>query len=105
MRRFCCPVGVLPVRGNRDRNGERPRTDRGDDCVHGGINHRVRPVRREGDTTGPDLRFVANGLERVHWADAHPFVPFHTHSATRFAYELKLNAEQFKASPRSCSAC
>ncbi len=63
---------------------------------------------------GPDLRFVANGLDRAHWANAHPVraifkeafqragLPyFNPHSfrntLVHLAYELKLNAEQFKA--------
>ncbi len=63
---------------------------------------------------GPDLRFAANGLERAHWANAHPVraifkqsfqsagLPyFNPHSfrntLVQRAYELKLNAEQFKA--------
>ena len=64
--------------------------------------------------TGPDLLFKANGLERAHWANAHPVraifkeafrradLPyFNPHSfrntLVQLAYELKLNAEQFKA--------
>jgi integrase/recombinase XerD len=64
--------------------------------------------------TGPDLRFVAKGFERAHWANAHPVraifkeafqragLPyFNPHSfrntLVQLAYELKLNAEQFKA--------
>jgi hypothetical protein len=64
--------------------------------------------------TGADLRFVANGVDRAHWANAHPVraifkeafrwvgLPyFNPHSfrntLVQLAYELKLNAEQFKA--------
>ena len=67
-----------------------------------------------GIETGPDLRFVANGLERAHWANAHPVraifkeafqragLPyFNPHpfrnTLVQLAYDLKLNAEQFKA--------
>lgn len=63
---------------------------------------------------GPDLRFVASGLERAHWANANPVramfkeafqragLPyFNPHSfrntLVQLAYELKLDAEQFKA--------
>lgn len=63
---------------------------------------------------GPDLRFMATGLDRAHWANAHPVraifkeafqkagMPyFNPHSfrntLVQLAYELKLNAEQFKA--------
>jgi integrase len=63
---------------------------------------------------GPDLRFVATGLDRVHWANANPVraifkeafrkagLPyFNPHSfrntLVQLAYELKLDAEQFKA--------
>jgi integrase len=64
--------------------------------------------------TGQDLRFVVNGLERTHWANANPvrvifkeafkragLTYFNPHSfrntLVQRAYELKLNAEQFKA--------
>lgn len=64
--------------------------------------------------TGPDLRFLANGLARAHWANAHPVraifkqsferagLPyFNPHSfrntLVQLAYELRLNAEQFEA--------
>lgn len=64
--------------------------------------------------TGPDLRFVANGLDRAHWANANPVraifkeafqsvgLPyFNPHSfrntLVQLAYDLKLDAEQFKA--------
>ncbi len=63
---------------------------------------------------GPDLRFMATGLDRAHWANAHPVraifkeafqkagLPyFNPHSfrntLVQLAYELKLDAEQFKA--------
>ncbi len=64
--------------------------------------------------TGPDLRFAANGLDREHWANADtvrvtfkaafekaglPYFNPHTFRNTlvQLAYELKLDAEQFKA--------
>lgn len=64
--------------------------------------------------TGPDLRFVATGLDRAHWTNAHPVraifktafqsagLPYFNPHAFRstlvqLAYELKLDAEQFKA--------
>ena len=64
--------------------------------------------------TGPDFRFEARGLERAHWANAHPVraifkeafrragLPyFNPHSfrntLVQLAYVLKLDAEQFKA--------
>jgi integrase len=63
---------------------------------------------------GPEQSFVAAGLERAHWANAHPVralfkeafaragLPyFNPHSfrnaLVQLAYELKLDAEQFKA--------
>ena len=63
---------------------------------------------------GPDLHFVVSGLDRAHWANAHPVralfkdafarvgLPyFNPHSfrntLVQRAYELKLDAEQFKA--------
>ena len=63
---------------------------------------------------GPDQEFVARGLDRAPWANAHPVrilfkeafarvgLPyFNPHSfrntLVQLAYELKLNAEQFKA--------
>jgi integrase len=63
---------------------------------------------------GPDLHFHANGLERAHWANANPVraifkeafqragLPyFNPHSfrnsLVQLAYELKLDAEKFKA--------
>ncbi|MDI9847317.1 tyrosine-type recombinase/integrase [Rhodoblastus sp. 17X3] len=63
---------------------------------------------------GPNLHFVASGLDRAHWANAHPVralfkdafaqvgLPyFNPHSfrntLVQLAYELKLDAEQFKA--------
>jgi integrase/recombinase XerD len=63
---------------------------------------------------GPDLRFVATGLDRAHWANANPVrtifkeafrrvgLPyFNPHSfrntLVQLAYDLKLDAEQFKA--------
>jgi integrase len=63
---------------------------------------------------GPNLHFVATGLHRAHWANAHPVralfkeafarvgLPyFNPHSfrstLVHLAYELKADAEQFKA--------